>query len=94
MAGKTSKHIKNIFFLITGKIAQEDLTIKYRGIALMWADNTTTPLQGNGFWLFRSVLMGIPPGYNHDTKRRNTYPLLLLKAEAEGVISKQDLEVL
>ena len=46
------------------------------------------------FQLFRSVLMGIPPDYDDITKRRNTHPLLIHKAEAEGVISKQDLEVL
>ena len=30
-AGKASRHIKNRFFLITDKVAQEDLTIKHRG---------------------------------------------------------------
>ena len=38
--------------------------------------------------------MGIPPDYDDNTGRSNTHPLLLPKAEAEGVISKQDLEVL
>ena len=37
--------------------------------------------------------MGIPPDYDDNTKRRNTRPLLLPKAKAGGVISKEDLEV-
>ena len=63
-------------------------------MALIWADDNIKPLQGNWFQLFRSLLIGIPPDYNDDTNRRNTHPLLLSKAEAKGVISKQDLEVL
>jgi hypothetical protein len=94
LAGKASKHIKNIFFLIADKISQEDLTVQHRGVALMWAGGNTKPLQGNGFSLFRSILMGIPPDYDDDTKRINAYPLLLPNAEAEGVISRQYLEVL
>ena len=38
--------------------------------------------------------MGVPPDYDDDVERRNAHPLLLHKAKAEGVISKQDLEVL
>ena len=60
----------------------------------MWADGNTKPLQGNGFRLFRSVLMGIQPDHNDNDERRNTHPLLLPKAEAEGIISKQDIDVL
>ena len=93
-AGKASRHIKNRFFLITDKVAQEDLTIKHRGTKLMWADGNTKPLQGDGFRRFRSVLMGISPNYDDDDERRNTHPALLPKAEAEGIISKQDLDVL
>ena len=45
--------------------------------------------------MVRYVLIGIPPDYNNDVERKKiTHPLLLLKAEAEGVISKQDIEVL
>jgi hypothetical protein len=93
-AGKASRHIKNRFFLITDKIAQDELTVQHRGTELMWADGNTKPLQGNGFRLFRSVLMGIQPDYDDDVERRNTHPLLLPKAEAEGIISKQDIDVL
>ena len=38
--------------------------------------------------------MGIQPDYDDDNKRRNTHPLLLSKAEAEGIISKQGIDVL
>ena len=93
-AGKASRHIKNRFFLITDKIAQDELTVQHRGTELMWADGNTKPLQGNGFRLFRSVLMGIQPDYDDDDERRNTHPLLLPKAETEGIISKQDIDVL
>ena len=94
LASKARKHIKNRIFLITDNITQEDLTVQQRGTALMWADGNTKPLQGNGSHLFRSVLMGIPPDYNNDAERKNTHPLLLPRNEAEGVIPKQDLEVL
>ena len=60
----------------------------------MWADGNAKPLQGNGFHMFRSVLMGIPPNYGDDVECRNMYHALLPKAEAEGVISKQDMDVL
>ena len=43
-AGKASKHIKNQFFLITDKIAQDNLTVQRRGTELMWADSITKPL--------------------------------------------------
>ena len=38
--------------------------------------------------------MGILSNYDDVSERRNTHPLLLSKAEAEGVLSKQDPEVL
>ena len=38
--------------------------------------------------------MGNLPEYDDDIKRRNTHPLLLPKAKAEGIISKQDIDVL
>ena len=38
--------------------------------------------------------MGIPSEYDDNVERRNTHPLVLPKAEAKGVISKQDIEVL
>ena len=74
LAGKASRHIKNIFFLITDKVTQEDLTIKHRDMKLMWADGNTKPLQRDGLRRFRSVLMGISPDYNDDEELRNTHP--------------------
>ena len=94
LAGKARKHINNKYFLIADEIAQDELTVQHRGTNSMWADGNTKPLQGNGFQLFRSVLMGDLPDYVDDTDRRNTQPLLLSKAEAEGVISRQNIEVL
>ena len=38
--------------------------------------------------------MSNQPDYDDDTERRNTPPLLLPKAEAESIISKQDIDVL
>ena len=60
----------------------------------MWTDGITKPLQGNDFRLFRSVLMGISLVYDDDVECRNTHTLLLPKAEAEGILSKQDIDVL
>ena len=75
-AGKASKHTKNRVFLITDKIAQDKLTVQRRGTTLILADGNTNPLQGDGFWLFRSVLMGNLPDYNNNAKRRNTHPIV------------------
>ena len=60
----------------------------------MWADGNTKLPQGSGFRLFRSVLLGIPPEYDDNVEHRNTHSLLLPKTEAEGVLSKQDINVL
>ena len=86
--GKASKHIKNRCFLVTDKIVQDKLTAQHRGMELMWDNSNMTILQGSGFWVFRSVLMGISSDYNDGVERRNTHPLLLPKAETRGVISK------
>ena len=94
LARKASKHIKNRFFLITDTITQDKLTVQHSGTKLMWANGNMKPLQSNGFRLFRSELMGNLPDYNDNTERRNTHPLLLPKAEADGIISKQDIDVL
>ena len=94
LAGKASKNTKNQFFLITDKNAQDKLSVQHRGTELMWANGNMKPLQGNGFRLFRSVLMGDQPDYDDNVERRTTHPLFLPKAEAEGIISKQDIDVL
>ena len=44
--GKNRKHIKNGFFLITDKVAQQELEVQHKGTAEMWADVNTKPLQG------------------------------------------------
>ena len=93
-AGKNSKHIKNRFFLIADKVAQGDVEIQHRGTKVMWADVNTKPLQGQMFREFRSHLMGISVEYDDDVERRNTHPKLLPEVEVEGVVSKDDLEVL
>ena len=38
--------------------------------------------------------MGNQPDYDDGVERRNTHPLALPKAKAEGIISKQDINVL
>ena len=58
-AGKNSKHIKNICFLICDKIAQGDLQIIHKGAAEMWAILTQKPLEGQMFHLVRSTILGI-----------------------------------
>ena len=83
---QANKHIKNRFFLITDKIAQEELTVQHHGTELMWADGNTKPLQGNGFRKFRLALMGIPPDYDDDVEHRTTHPTLLPKADTKGVM--------
>ena len=61
-AGKASRHIHHRFFLITNKIDKGDVTVEHRETKEMRADgNTKTkPLQGAGFRLFKSKVMGIP----------------------------------
>ena len=44
--------------------------------------------------MLRSVLMGSLSDYDDNIEHINTHPTLLPKAEAEGVISKHDLDVL
>ena len=93
-AGKNSKHIKNRFFLITDKIAQKDLEVKYAPTKEMWADINTKPLQGQLFREMRAKQMGIAVNYDDDQERRRTHPKLLPRVELEGVIPKSDVEVL
>jgi hypothetical protein len=57
----------------------------------MWMNGNTEPLHGNLFWLFRYVLIGIPPDYDDDVERRDTHPLFLPKTEAGGVIPRKIL---
>ena len=50
---------------------------------LIRANRNTKSLQGNGFWLFRSVLMDIPPDYDSSVGRGDMHPSLLTKAEVK-----------
>ena len=93
-AGKNIKYIKNLFFLISDKVAQGDVEIEHRGTKVMWADINTKPLQGKIFREFRSHLMGISVNYDDDVERCDTHSYLLPKIEVEVIISKSDLEVL
>ena len=93
-AGKGSRHIHHRFFLITDKIAGGDITVEHRGTKEMWADGNTKALQGAGFRIFRSKIMGIPENYDDDAERVRTHPLLLPKPRKAGVVPPKDLEVL
>ena len=53
MDGKNSKHIKNLFFLITDNVAHKGLKIKHKGTENMWADVNTKPRQGMTFNVIR-----------------------------------------
>ena len=50
-AGKNSKHIKNRSFLITDKVAQDNLEIHHKGTDDMLADVNTNSRKGRGFAL-------------------------------------------
>ena len=60
----------------------------------MWADGNTKPLQGAGFRLFRSKVMGIPEEYDDEAEKIRTHPQLLPKPQTAGVIPATDLQVL
>ena len=93
-AGKNSKHIKNhFFFLITDKVAQEELEVHHKGTDEMWADVNTKPLQGTKFRVMRVQVMGIDVEYDDDAERHRTHPLLLPKVEPVS-LTWDDTEVL
>ena len=60
----------------------------------MWADGNTKPLQGAGFRVFRSKVMGIPENYDDEAERIRTHPMLLPKSKEAGVVPARDLQVL
>ena len=84
-AGKNSKHIKNRFFLITDKVAQDDLKIEHMGTDDMWGDVNTKPTQGKRFRIMRAEVMGVSIDYDDDDKRMRTHPLLMPKLESERI---------
>ena len=93
-AGKASRHIHHRFFLVTDKIEKGDVSVEHGGTKEMWADGKTKPLQGEGFRLFRSKVMGIPENYDDEAERLRTHPQLLPKPKEAGVVSSADLQVL
>ena len=88
-AGKNSKHIKNIFFLIADKVAQGDLDICHMGTKEMWPNINTKPVQGHIFRVFRAEMMGVAVESDDDAEQKCTHHLLLPKFEA-GMVSQQD----
>merc|ERR1712086_339309 len=74
-AGKNSKHIKNSFFLITDKVAQEELEVQHRGTEDMWADVNTNRVQGTKFRVMRAQVMGIDVEHDDDAERCRIHPL-------------------
>ena len=92
-ARKNSKHIKNIFFLITDKVAQGDLEIRHMWTKEIWADINTNQVQGQIFRIFQSELMGVAVDYDNDSERKYTYRLLLPNVEAD-MVSQQDGDLL
>ena len=93
-AGKNSKHIHHRFFLITDKIAQGDLEVKYAPTKEMWGDINTKPLQGQLFREMRARIMGCEVDYDDEEERKRTHPKLLPPPEPEGVLSESDAKVL
>ena len=93
-AGKASRHIHHRFFLITDKIEKGDVAVEHRGTKEMWTDGNTKPLQGAGFRLFWSKVMGIPEEYDDEAEKVRTHPMLLPKPKKAGVVSSSDLQVL
>ena len=71
-AGKNSKHIKNRFFLIADKVAQDDVEVRHMGTKSIWADVNTTPIQRALFRTFRHHMTGVPVDYDDDVERRRT----------------------
>ena len=59
----------------------------------MWEGGNTKPLQGTGFRLFWSEVMGIPEDYDDEAEMVRTHPLLLPKRKEAGTVSSSDLQV-
>ena len=93
LAGKNSKHLRNSFFLILDKVAQEELEIQHKGTGEMLADMNTKPLQGMEFLVMRGQVMRIPVEYDDDVERQTTHLLLVSKTEAM-FLSWDDTEIL
>ena len=70
------------------------MEVKYAPTKQMWADANTKPLQGQLFREMRSKIMGCEIDYDDDVERRKTHPNLLPRVKPQGVVSKEDVEVL
>ena len=81
-AVKKSKHIKNRYFLITDKLHEEDLEIRYNPTGEMLADYQSNPHQVNIFCTMMAHLMNFPINYNGDKEHRKTHPFLMPKIAA------------
>ena len=82
LAGKKSKHIKNRYFLITDKVHQEDLEIRYKTTCEMLAEYQSNPQQGKLFQPMRSQLMNFHIDYNDNEEHIKTHRPSLPKIEA------------
>ena len=58
LAVKNNKHIKNRFFLIPDKVANEDVVIQHTGTKNVWVDVNTRSVQGLLFRKFRHKMTG------------------------------------
>ena len=89
--GKASRHLRHRFFLVADKIEKGDVSVEHRGTKEMWEDDNTRPLQGAGFRLFRSKIMGVTENYDDEAERVRTDPRLLPKPKEAGVVPPADL---
>ena len=92
--GKASRHIHHRLFLIKDRIKKGGVSVEHHGTKEMWADGNTKHLQGAGFRLFRSKVMGIPKNYDDQAEMVRTHPQLLPEPKEAGVVSSADLQVL
>ena len=79
--GKKSKNTKNRYLLITDKVNQEELEIRYNPTREMTADYQSKPQQRKLFRTMRDHMMNWPVDYNDDNECRKRNPLLLTNIE-------------
>ena len=60
--------LKIKFFLITDKVARNELQVLHKGTKDMIADIHTKPVQGSDFMYLRSEIMGILVEYDDDAE--------------------------
>ena len=69
-SGKKNKHIKNRYFLITDKVYQEDMEIRYKTTGEMLTDYQSKLQQRKLFRTMMAQLMNCPINYDDDEERR------------------------